>query len=124
MIPGFEWACPGRSEVWGIRKLGAEKLLCGDSFFTRSGAPGYCPASQPIDPQPKCQACLDVMYRGQPRVPVPKPFGVCPVCGGLVPVEDGRVQPHGAFRVDEHGDPYETGEACLGVNLPVTGGRR
>lgn len=55
---GLEWACPAGSEVWGIRKLDAPLMLCGESFFSRYGAPGYCPVEQPVDPSPQCGQCL------------------------------------------------------------------
>lgn len=55
---GFEWACPARSEVWGIREIGAERMLCGERFDSRWGGAGYCPVVQPVDPSPQCGRCL------------------------------------------------------------------
>lgn len=106
MIPGFEWACPGKSQAWCIRKTGAERMLCGRSWFTQDGQPGFCPVIQPIDPQPKCEGCREVMFRDVPaRAEVTAELGVCPACGERKPVSGvGRMLPHGG---------------CVGVNLPA-----
>lgn len=55
---GFEWACPGGSDTWGIRRMGAWKTLCGDRMVTGRWTRGFCPVVQPENPQPQCTECV------------------------------------------------------------------
>lgn len=115
MIREFEWVCPGVSHVWCIRRLGEPRMLCGASFFTYDGTPGFVPVERAVDPSPQCQDCVAVMYGGRRARPVVE-TGVCPACEGLAPVAYGRVEPHGVFRVSG-GVAVETSEPCVGVNM-------
>lgn len=58
---GYEWCCPGNSAVWGVRVVGAERMLCGEWVAPPGHGFGFCPAVQPDDPQPQCGRCVEAL---------------------------------------------------------------
>lgn len=76
--------------------VGAERMVCG----RKVGRIAVSIEEAPADLHPRCRDLLaaGVELRGP----------LCPVCGGRVPVVDGRVGRHGS---------------CVGVNLPPKQGQ-
>ncbi len=83
---GFEWGMP-RTEAFTycIRRIDARETLCGRRI-------DRAPIFQPEDPK----ACVECVGRVASRKPVVEAalYGVCPVCGGEVPLAGDVVAPH------------------------------
>ncbi|BAL87348.1 hypothetical protein AMIS_21280 [Actinoplanes missouriensis 431] len=91
MLPdGFEWAVPGaRGDVWCVRRAGARLMLCGWPLTPGKGQDGFVPVIQPADPPAEAHGRCVALLAGL--------HGVCPVCGGDIATEDGRIVAHGAW---------------------------
>jgi hypothetical protein len=114
VIDGYEYGfAQGEDTVWCIRReAGGSRMLCGRKV-------GFVPVVQPEHPTHVHRACLEAMYGSVKQREATNRYGTCPACGGDAPVVDGRIQPHGAWRVN--GEAYESDEACLGVNMRPRG---
>lgn len=92
---GLEWAYPGNADVPCLRRVGADRMLCG-LFLNPGQDVGFVPTLQPADPEPVCPSCV---------VTLASLVGRCRVCG-LQVVGDER------GRAPSHGD-------CVGVNMAL-----
>jgi hypothetical protein len=106
----FEYAWPaGEDQVWCIHKIGVVgRVLCGRRL-------GVVPRIQPSAPSRVHRECLDVMYRlpGRGVGSVQAEYGTCPWCEGDVPLVEGRLKPHGEWRVGRLG-PVVSSVPCAG----------
>lgn len=118
MIPGFEYGyAQGEHVVWCIHPDGNTGLmLCGRKV-------GFVPVVQPEHPTVVHRDCLEAMYGSPKRNPAAVGYATCPAREGAAPVFEGRIEPHGAWKVSGDG-PYQSDEACVGVNMAPKQGRR
>jgi hypothetical protein len=118
MITGFEYGyAQGQQTMWCIHKDGtSERMLCGRWV-------GFIPVVQPERPLHVHRDCLEAMYGTHKRVRSAVGYAVCPVCDGDAPVFERRIQAHGAWKIGADGEPYQSEQPCLGVNLKPRGRR-
>lgn len=92
----IEWAYAGNQQIPCLRRVDADRMLCGRLLHS-TGRPGFAAVLlQPADPLTACGPCVRRLR---------KLLGYCPVCGvELVGDDRGRAPEH---------------DGCVGVNMPL-----
>jgi hypothetical protein len=107
----YGWAKGVDDERCAVNPDHPDRMLCGRLV-------GFVPVvSSPFTPSDLHDVCRDAIFRDGPQteqVPAEPIDGVCPVCGGTVPLERGRIDRHGVV-VMSGGVPAESGRPCEGV---------
>ncbi|GGN39712.1 hypothetical protein FHR83_006657 [Actinoplanes campanulatus] len=87
---GFEWSVPGlHLDDWCVRRTNAALMLCGRAVDGANRQDGFVPVIQPDEPPAGAHArCLELLADWH---------GMCPMCGGDIALEAGRVAPHGVW---------------------------